>query len=868
MLGAEVAKQRATFITRTSRASALLDVVREFAIELERLAAAHVEIDRARRERMAEAVREIRRRLNRDDLWVAIVGEFNAGKSTFLNAVLGARVLGTSVREFTGVVTVLRHGDEPDYVYESDAGRPVRFADEVPDQRPALRQVVASAEVATASAQQQVASARWARDEAFGRAQSASAALDDIRARELAYYGQVEAANHVAAQRCTQSALAAREEVRAAGLVPSFVRAAPRWWALWLWIARAFVGWIWARRKADWLAASQTRMVSERGRVEAEEGLVAWTTSAEHTSRARGASEFALRDATVALAAADAAVTAAEGALSRAAASVERARGDLARHEALRLTRFLENVQQLAAIDRPGGVVRSATIRYPSPLLAQGLVLLDTPGLNTPQKQYEDRSWAAIERDADACILLTPAGQAMGKSTREALRRMCQYVPHVALAITKADKVEEDIFSDDPEEVRAQVNEALQESVRRFAQDMGRAPSDVVWIATAAERATPGATRFDPLRAKDFEASLARLTRVLAGERVAVLGVRAARIGEEVVREVRAEVARLEGLYNERIRQLEAGRLPDPEAEVERITHAYLPLLEAAVEGNTPGASEALDAIATDWLAEVQVEIQGAADKGALERFAKSGLANRIQTLSTRCQQTLDAFLSACTLAVNAEVRAAAEQVHERYRIAAGLSQGEVSLPALQLDLGPLQALGAASVAASLSEHGEQELFAGGVGAGAGAAIGTLLLPGIGTVVGGVLGGVAGWLFSPSLDELKGKVGEGCASVAQHATRDAQERLQNLRHSICAAAAEGLREVLAGEVHKYNAWIERVLAAEQRRIAEERAKVRDLLERAGRVYARTSAMTKGVAEVARESSMMARAGASTEGKGQ
>ena len=42
-------------------------------------------------------------------------------------------------------------------------------------------------------------------------------------------------------------------------------------------------------------------------------------------------------------------------------------------------------------------------------------------------------------------------------------------------------------------------------------------------------------------------------------------------------------------------------------------------------------------------------------------------------------------------------------------------------------------------------------------GAGVGAVIGSLILPGLGTVIGGALGGFLGSLFGPSLDELKTK---------------------------------------------------------------------------------------------------------------
>lgn len=60
-------------------------------------------------------VSDVGRRLERKELAVVVVGEKKAGKSTLLNAILGARVLGTAVRECTGTVTFIRRGQRPNY---------------------------------------------------------------------------------------------------------------------------------------------------------------------------------------------------------------------------------------------------------------------------------------------------------------------------------------------------------------------------------------------------------------------------------------------------------------------------------------------------------------------------------------------------------------------------------------------------------------------------------------------------------------------------------------------------------------------------------------------------------------------------------
>ena len=83
-------------------------------------------------------------------LLVAVMGEFNAGKSSFVNALAGANVAPTGVTPTTATVNVLRYGAEPAArVVAHDGGtRPLAAADVArfltglrPDEARAIRMV-------------------------------------------------------------------------------------------------------------------------------------------------------------------------------------------------------------------------------------------------------------------------------------------------------------------------------------------------------------------------------------------------------------------------------------------------------------------------------------------------------------------------------------------------------------------------------------------------------------------------------------------------------------------------------------------------------------------------------------------------------
>lgn len=81
------------------------------------------EISQNRNNIYEEDIEEIESLLNDDSYKIAVIGEFSVGKSTFLNSIIGKRVLYSSAQEATGVLTIIRNSEKmvADVIYDDNS---------------------------------------------------------------------------------------------------------------------------------------------------------------------------------------------------------------------------------------------------------------------------------------------------------------------------------------------------------------------------------------------------------------------------------------------------------------------------------------------------------------------------------------------------------------------------------------------------------------------------------------------------------------------------------------------------------------------------------------------------------------------------
>jgi GTP-binding protein EngB required for normal cell division len=513
-------------------------------------------------------------------------------------------------------------------------------------------------------------------------------------------------------------------------------------------------------------------------------------------------------------------------------------------HEAYRQYQFAQDLGELTDMARRGGQVVALRLGYPGRHLPPGLTILDTPGANTDHAENQARAWQAIREQADGCVLVSDLQQVMSRSTRDFLQELRQVVPHVLLVLTKADRAHDNAEGDDPAE---QLAEARRVGLSRFAKELGRAPEELLAISVAAEPALR-ATDAEAPEAREFGEAVDRLFALLIQERGLVLGARAATALGEGIRRIGQAQERAEAHYAEAIARMEAQRIQAPGAFRDQRLKAAKPIVleqvVVAVEACVQQFRLDLARLETRWT----LQVTAAASQDELKAQLPAWAATHGDAIDALAEGARDALERQVGALLHGLVLAAHDELLSRYRLARG---AELTGAARPLEL-PIPSLGAhglglqagLSGAVSAFEADQFKLQAGG--AAAGAAIGTLFAPGLGTAVGALFGSMAGHLFGLDMlkEDCQTQIREGLARAEQAVAAS----LRADREAYEAAVTRQLDAAMTQALDRFHASIAGLMADEAQRLEAARRDLAGLLALRDRLAAHEALLTRRMAE--------------------
>ena len=717
--------------------------------------------------RLRVAVEPAADRARRDALHLHLLGDRRSGKRTLLDALIGQRLLGATPR-IPGRIR-LRGGAVPTWTATLRDGE-------------VLCSRIASEESRLAEAATQLRALRTELAQSHARIHQAHnlALLNDRSAIEATDRARVELADASAAlaaatQAAAQAALgeqaAGEAHQQAKAALPGFLREPDA--SLLGALLTALFGWIWTAARAALpervRAATQAHLLAEAARATlAEESEQQQQASRSlDLARARQAQLRAARlDAERAVADIDARLTA-------AGADEAEARQRVATLRAGRAAALRDELTGLLGGPRAPEIAL-LELRWPMDALPAGLVLVDDGGLDQPDDL------------PDAVVLLVDPSQRPTDPTLARARDHLALTGSLVVAFTKTDR-----------------HPVGPEDEEFLAEALGCPPAALLSLSLRA-----GAALRSPPEAPGALGDLFVLARRDRGR------VEAGRLRSRLSALLAAQAhqaARIAAFTAARAAELAALALADRAATRAVALAGVEPLLDE-LRALAPPLAQSRAAAGLQALREALLaELAALPHREALQAWVDALPAQ----LDLRLRAALTEAHPSATLAEWGPRldQALLEGLMARYDLAdrvTALDLGEVDAPALPLALGP-------------GARPDPNRALRNQGAAAGALLGSLVFPGVGTVIGALIGSVAHRLLPLS----EQKVRQERALIAwfdAHSPRLAEEAAGRAQAAV-EALAPALPLRLDAELDRFEAWLEsrRAEAAAQARHEAQRA---------------------------------------------
>jgi hypothetical protein len=650
-----------------------------------------------------------------------------------------------------------------DYVARFADGRTVQFSRAMPDRAPLFEKSLALAQSDKAAAETAREEIQRSLEDARARAATAEAELAKL-AMELKEASQK---SEQAAAAATQHRLAAEElvvvEPSRAPELASYLRAAPQWWALWLWIARWILLPFYAERIRAYRVVeakserARARMASVVDRAEAVEQTRA-ELEAHHATEMKRLQEE------------QAAIVVLQGELEKGRdltqvrARMDRLEEERAKYSLERRAEFLTDLREYDE-DAKGDELVELVIEYPAKRLPPGVAIVDG-NIPTPC-------------EADGFIVVSD-GEVEG-ATMEAAAELRKSMPQVLSLETKG---------------------------RRLVSSLDT-----------------------------FDA--------VCRDRPAIIGTRAAMRLRVDIAEITEVCSAAEAAHNGRLRALEDQRLPEPEAfralQLARaetaITQAAIDIQQSTVELATGG----FESLRKEWKDLIASATDQATVRARVKELTDSTRIHwMLESVSEHVARELQSIGESIGQWALQELQA---RYHTAHRMRAE-SLAPVTSDLTGEDLERLLAF--EPIRTALDSFEGARVRYGLAGVATGAAIGTLVLPGIGTAAGAFVGVFAG--FFKGTGSLKSE----CLSKIDRNIDEAKSRvlavLDGHRPDLARILHVSLDDALGEALARFDRSIAHLLDVEKSAIARESTKLEALVEAMGKLQEHDAKLAKRLEE--------------------
>lgn len=455
------------------------------------------------------------------------------------------------------------------------------------------------------------------------------------------------------------------------------------------------------------------------------------------------------------------------------------------------------------------GVIKEITIYHPSPLLREKLTIIDTPGI-AAESAHTEMTLEIIKDKADACLFLCPADQAGTLSDFRFVKdNLLENSGEIIFVLTKSD------LAGDAEELQ-EIIEVLREKI---AENLGIANPLICPVsAWAALRSASGR--------EQFSAFVDLIVIFSRQHREEILLKRLINVEKLVMEQLEANIAEKQKEYTSKLESLQRYVIEDLRTFIKR----QEPLIEKElsirydVEGYTCQWLVALEEEKSGALQSIKALIDSAVDKKSLHEICESKLEGAINLYYRKVSdqyQTIAREFNEGMKTLFAEVFETFEKSFERQYPLKRIAGYRIDFNIEDYHSALIKTSSVEQELAVVREAIYSEKEAKGLGAGAGAVVGTMIMPVVGTILGGLAGFFLGSLFGPSLDEVKKEIETSIQDrLDQHFVEAVESQVRDYVVGMRSELRRTMMEAIAEYLRQYESIIRQLIQEHESKKAE------------------------------------------------
>ncbi len=448
--------------------------------------------------------------------------------------------------------------------------------------------------------------------------------------------------------------------------------------------------------------------------------------------------------------------------------------------------------------------VVGVTVTHPAAFLANGIVIIDTPGTNATNPQHGAITRQVVENEADAAAIIIPATVPLSQTMTNFLAGSLRpYLHRCIFVVTRIDQIP-------PEEVSG----LLTNLRSRLVAGLGIKPPMLYACAaqvmvdslTGTEEIPP-----DSLVWKDrFSKLESVIINRLRQERTLSIAESLLRLLTRLFEQLETQLRDMWQQYETRQAAIQRETIPDlPSFAAEQ--HATCrQMLSDALSSSMAEIVQCVESQRETTVSQIQKAIFDAADEQSLKKFVETEAQSILNTGQQLLRQKLEEsaeFLSGTGKEAELLFKHKFSDAYRRLQSITGFLEPDAEIET-KMELNVADVFSSAESVSKELDSKDGNIAMGGMTAGA--VIGNMILPGVGILIGGFLGGVAA-VFFMSLDVRKQKIWENLRpsldAYFESAKTQAQESVRTCERGVACA----LQQQIDAHVARYQAIVDAML---------------------------------------------------------